>query len=328
MQTLASRFRLAVLLAAAMAPGPPLAGQQVPDSAFVPLVGAPAYPAGRGPRVALDEAHHNFHTLDGRYLTFGLLLGDDGFDVVASRVPFSAAALENVDVLVIANALNEVNAPQGAWRLPTPSAFTPAEIAAVRDWVEGGGALLLVADHMPFPGAAAELAAAFGFQLLNGFVVLGGAIEVRTPLVFRRADGTLAVHAVTSGGPGERIDSVATFTGEAFRVPAGGVSLLTLPRGAVSLNPDTAWIFHERTPRTDVSGWSQGAVLDVGRGRIAVFGEAAMFSAQLQTQDSGEIVRMGMNAPVATQNPRFLLHLVRWLAGAKPRPGGQAGSAR
>lgn len=293
----------------------PLPAQQVPDSSFVPLVGPPAFSAGRGPRVALDEAHHNFHTLDGRYLTFGLLLEDDGFDVVASRAKFSAAALEGVDVLVIANALNEANVAGDEWRLPTPSAFTPDEIRALRGWVEAGGALLLIADHMPFPGAAADLASAFGFELINGFVVLVDEVAVRGPLVFRRSDGSLAPHAVTSGGLGERIDSVATFTGEGFRVPVGAVSLLTLPAGAVSLNPDTAWVFHDATPRTDVGGWSQGAVMEVGRGRLAVFGEAAMFSAQLQTQEDGTVVPMGMNAPVASENPRFLLHLMRWLAG-------------
>lgn len=293
----------------------PAAAQQVADSSFVPPVGPPAYPAGRGPRVALDEAHHNFHTLDGRYVTFARLLGDDGFDVVASRTPFTAGSLTGVDVLVIANALDRSNDEADDWFLPTPSAFTPEEISAARGWVEQGGSLLLIADHMPFPGGASDLAGAFGFELMNGFVVLGGEIEVRTPLVFRRSDGTLAAHAVTSGGPGERIDSVATFTGEAFRVPVGATSLLTLPAGSVSLNPDTAWIFHDATPRVDVTGWSQGAVMEVGRGRVAVFGEAAMFSAQLQTQDDGRVIPMGMNAPVAAENPRFLLHLMRWLAG-------------
>jgi hypothetical protein len=300
-------------------PRTPLGAQQVPDSSFVPLVGPPAFPAGRGPRVALDEAHHNFHTLDGRYITFARLLGDDGFDVVPLRQAFSASSLEGVDVLVIADALSRKNVEEEDWWLPTPSAFTPEEIAAVRRWAEEGGALLLVADHMPFPGAASDLAAAFGFELLNGFVVLGGEIAVRAPLVFRRSDGSLAAHAVTSGGPGERIDSVATFTGEAFRVPVGAVSLLTLPAGAVSLNPDTSWVFHDATPRVEVEGWSQGAVMEVGRGRLAVFGEAAMFSAQLQTQDDGEILPMGMNAPVASENPRFLLHLMRWLARADSR---------
>jgi len=296
---------------AGMLPTPcALAAQQVADSSFAPLLGAPAFPAGRGPRVALDEAHNNFHTLDGRYLTFGLVLADDGFDVVANREPFSTASLAGVDVLVIANALHERNAGED-WSLPNPSAFTPAEVAAVRAWVEGGGALLLIADHMPFGGAAGLLAAALGFELLNGFATPGDGGT--GPLVFRRADGSLADHEVTRGSSGAlRVDSVATFTGEAFRVPAGATSLLTLPAGTFSLNPDTAWVFHDDTPRTDVSGWSQGAVAEVGRGRVAVFGEAAMFSAQLA---GPQRVPMGMNSPVAAHNPRLLVNLLRWLAG-------------
>lgn len=298
--------------------GHPASAQQVADSAFAPLLGAPAWDAGAGPRVALDEAHHNFHTLDGRYLTFGGVLARDGFDVVGLRQPFSEAALEGIDVLAIANALHEGNAPPGGeWALPTLSAFTPQEVRAVRRWVESGGALLLIADHMPFAGAAEDLAAAFGFRLLNGFAYAGDP-SAGGPIVFRRDDGSLAPHPVTRGASeATRVDSVATFTGEAFRIPPGAVSLLTLPEGAVSLNPDTAWVFDEGTHRTDISGWSQGAVVEVGRGRVAVFGEAAMFSAQLAGPQRAP---MGMNSPVAAHNPRLLVNLVRWLAAGEENP--------
>jgi hypothetical protein len=40
------------------------------------------------------------------------------------------------------------------------AAFDSAEVRVVEGWVRDDGALLLVADHMPFGGAAAELAAA------------------------------------------------------------------------------------------------------------------------------------------------------------------------
>jgi hypothetical protein len=286
-----------------------LAGQQVADSAFAPVLGPPAWTVGAGPRIALDEAHENFHTLDGRYLTFGRVLASDGFRARALREPFTAAALDTLDVLVIANALHASNAV--AWALPTPSAFTPAEVVAVRTWVQGGGALLLIADHMPFAGAAGELAAAFGFELRNGFAQ-GPGQGGPGVLVFRRSDGSLADHPVTRGAtPALRVDSVASFTGEAFRAPAGAISLLTLPQGSVSLEPDTAWVFGDDTPRIDVSGWSQGSVAEVGRGRVAVFGEAAMFSAQLA---GPQRVPAGMNSPVAAHNARLLVNLVRWLA--------------
>jgi hypothetical protein len=285
------------------------AAQQVPDTAFAPPVGAAAFARGEGPRVALDEAHVNFHTLEGRYRTFGRLLAADGFRVRASRAVLDSDALRDLDLLVVANALHPRN--EAEWSLPTPSAFTPAEIEAVRTWVEGGGSLLLIADHMPFPGAAAELASAFGFELLNGFAIEGG--DPGSPIVFRRGDGSLGDHPVTRGVRGAgAVDSVASFTGEAFRIPSGATSLLTLRPGAFSLQPRQAWEFDESTPRTDVGGWSQGAVARVGAGRVAVFGEAAMFSAQLA---GPQATPFGMNAPVAAQNPRFLLSLVRWLTG-------------
>jgi hypothetical protein len=44
-----------------------------------------------------------------------------------------------------------------------------------------------------------------------------------------------------------------------------------------------------------------------------VFGEAAMFSAQVQ----GGKTQMGMNAPDAKQNPQFLLNVIHWLEHAR-----------
>ncbi len=306
----------AALVATVLLTAAAISGQQVADTAFRPRLGEPAFAEGMGPRVVLDEAHFNFHTLNGRYQTFARVLRDDGFLVEAGALPFSAASLHGVDVLVIANALNERNVSPSDWRLPTPPAFTTAEILAVRVWVEGGGSLFLIADHMPFPGAAAALAATFGFELMNGFAIQ---TEARSPLVFRTSDGSLADHAVVQqGGGAPRVDSVVSFTGEAFRIPPEAISLLTLPDGVFSLNPSQAWEFPEDTPRVDVGGWSQGAIMDVGQGRVAVFGEAAMFSAQVSgpTRDP-----MGMNAPVAAGNSQFLVNLMRWLGRVSASTG-------
>jgi hypothetical protein len=301
-------------LALAVSAPAAVTAQQVADTAFRPPLGPPTWMEGQGPHVVLDEAHHDFHTLEGRYLTFGRLLSRDGFVVTSGTSAFDSASLSDIDVLVVANALAAENAQEENWRLPSPSAFTTGEITAVRSWVEQGGALLLVADHMPFPGAAHELAAAFGFELLNGFALTAGPDYPGPPMVFRRSDGSLGDSPITSGAvPGQRVDSVATFTGEAFRAPAAAVPILVLHPGTVSLMPDTSWAFHDDTPRLDVGGWSQGAILQVGRGRVAVFGEAAMFSAQLAGRAK---TPMGMNAPVASQNAKLLLNLMHWLAGS------------
>jgi hypothetical protein len=283
----------------------PIGAQQVGDTTFVPGVARPAFAPGEGPRVVIDEGHVNFHTVSGRFAPFARLLRADGFVVEGEGDVFTPESLADVDVLVIANALHPSDA--GEWALPNPSAFSEAEIVALRNWVEDGGALLLIADHMPFPGAAGELASAFDFELRNGFA---RELDVRSPMVFRRSDGSLADHAITRGSPGdERVDSVATFTGQAFRAPETAHVLLTLGPGVVSLEPEVAWEFTDDTPTVDVGGWAQAAVVEVGAGRMAMFGEAAMFSAQRQGT-----VAMGMNAPIAGQNPQFVLNVIRWLA--------------
>ena len=81
----------------------------------------------------------------------------------------SKDSLAEAQVLVIANSLAEANVKK--WKLPTPSAFGDDEVAAIVEWVEGGGSLLLIADHMPFPGATADLAEAFGIFFSNGFAL-------------------------------------------------------------------------------------------------------------------------------------------------------------
>jgi hypothetical protein len=132
-------------------------------------------------------------------------------------------------------------------------------------------------------------------------------------MIFTRADGRLADHPVTNGrGAAERVDAVATFTGSAFRLE-GGEPVLVLGPGVVSLEPAVAWQFEPGTPSVDVAGWLQGATLRYGAGRVAVFGEAAMFTAQVAGPNR---TRVGMNAPEGAQNAQLLLNIAHWLTGA------------
>ena len=105
----------------------------------------------------LDEAHFNFHTVDGRYARFSKMLRRDGFVVEPLRSRFTQVTLASAKILVVANATAERN-KDGDWTLPTPSPFGRDEIEVVRRWVSNGGSLFLIADHMPFGGAAADLA--------------------------------------------------------------------------------------------------------------------------------------------------------------------------
>jgi len=151
---------VAVLVIGSVHAGP------VPDPEFKYPVEKPGYSKGGGPIVMIDEAHFNHHTSTGRYLPFADLLRRDGYVVQSSRSSFSKDALKQGNILVIANALHKTN--DNYWVPPYPSAFTDQEIAAVRDWVNEGGALLLIADHLPWPAAANKLAAAFGVHYSPG----------------------------------------------------------------------------------------------------------------------------------------------------------------
>lgn len=300
-----TRALLALLLLASTA-----GGQQVADSSFSPAIARPAYKEGAGPLILLDEAHHNFHTTTGRYLAFTKLARRDGFVVRGNGEKFTRAVLDKAKILVVANALAERNG-RGNWSLPTPSAFDSSEIAAVKGWVEAGGSLLLIADHMPFPGAAEQMGEAFGIMMTNGFAMENGG-RGGGLMTFTRAAGTLADHPITRGrNRSERIDSVKVFTGQAFRMISPSQALLTIQSDVIVLMSPVAWQFSDSTPRFSARGMLQGATMTVGKGRVAMFGEAAMFSAQLA---SANRTPMGMNDPAAPQNPQFLLNVLHWLS--------------
>jgi len=288
--------------------------QQVADTSFVPAIERPAYEAGRGPRVAIDEAHLNFHTADGGYAPFATLLRRDGYQVQSSRDAFTAGSLARADILVIANAMHKQS--ENDWApLPNLPAFTDQEVAAVEAWVRAGGSLLLIADHMPLAGHAETLAAAFGVRFQNGFAQDASG---NGTLTFRRSDQSLTVNAVTNGrAGGERVDAVTTFTGQAFRIDPGvnAEPLLVLPPGSRLLLPEVAFQFTERTARIPAAYLLQGALVHHGRGRVAVLGEAAMLTAQVTGPDKRP---MGMNAPNARENARFALNLLHWLSGLLP----------
>jgi len=245
--------------------------------------------------------------MDGRYKPFADLLARDGYIIQPLKDTIEINELEQVDILVISNPLNIKNTQD--WTLPTPSAFTEDEIKNIVKWIEEGGSLFLIADHMPFPGAAGELAAAFGFELNNGFAydtVTGGG-----PDLFNLKDGTLKDNFITNGrNELEKVDSIYSFTGEAFQIPEVATPVLILNNNFISIMPDTAWNFKDDTAQVSVAGWSQGAVKKFGKGKIAIWGEAAMFSAQLAGEQK---VKVGMNAPNAKYNYQLLLNIIHWL---------------
>ena len=97
---------------------------------------------------------------------------------------------------------------------------------------------------------------------------------------FSRSKGTLLGNEITDGKTdGDFINQVTTYTGQAFKIPKDAKSIIQFSAGDYLLLPDTAWRFQPKTPKIDIQGWAQGAYSTVGKGKLVVFGEAAMFSA-------------------------------------------------
>lgn len=179
-------------------------------------------------------------------------------------------------------------------------------------WVRRGGCLFLITDHLPDPGAIDKLANSFGVQVNNGYVLNGYFSGGERPIIFKRSDGSLRDHPITNGrNPSEKIHSVATFTGSAFKTGPGFQPILVLGPNRRSWMPKEYWKFPQDTPSINVEGWFQGAVSEFGEGKIAFFAEAAMFSAQIF--DQGKSL-FGMNNPLAKDNVQHLLNVMHWLS--------------
>ncbi len=298
-------MRIFLILVVLLGIGQLVVAQQMADPDFIVNVEQPTYTKNY-PRVLFDEAHHNFHTAHGRYKPFVDLINSDGYNVVSNLKPFTRPSLETYKVLVIANALGAEDMDEdGAANV----AFAAEEIKAVHDWVKSGGALLLIADHAPFGGAAEDLAKRFGVMMSKGFVLdeehsVEGAPSM---LIFSRENKLLQEHPITRGrNESERINRIQTFTGQALNIADANAVFLKLGSGAKD-KPD-----RDATTTTPVGGQAQGLGFKYGKGRVVVMGEAAMLSAQIA---GSKKFKMGMNAP-GNDNRQLALNIMHWLTGA------------
>jgi hypothetical protein len=280
---------------------------QKADPDFDAKVARPAF-TDKHPRVLFDEAHFNFHTAAGRYKPFVDLITNDGYRVTPNKEPLTAKSLAACDLLVIANALGaaKMNDPKAS-----AAAFSEAECDAVRDWVRGGGSLLLIADHLPMGAAAERLGQRFGIHMSKGYTAdkshhdkTGGP----SWLVFSRENKLLGDHPIVRGREAaESLKRVTTFTGQSLKGPEGSVAFLKLADSAFDFSlPD----------RKEVSaaGRAQGIALRLGKGRVVALGEAAVLTSQLVQLPGQQPRRPGMAFP-GSDNRQLALNIVHWLSG-------------
>ncbi|MFN2491808.1 MAG: hypothetical protein ABR501_02875 [Pyrinomonadaceae bacterium] len=278
--------------------------QQIADPHFNAKVDKPAY-TKNFPRVLFDEAHNNFHTTTGRYKPFAELLFNDGYHVAVNRKPFAKDSLQTYKILVIINALGAEEMDEEGADGP---AFSGPESDAVRDWIKGGGALLLVAEYAPFGKAADILAKRLGVDMSNGVTVDPGNAKQESKassvIVFSRQNQLLTDHPINNGrDDSERLHRILSFTGQSLKGPDGSDGFLKLSDSAVDNVLST-------TENRSAAGRAQGIAFRLGKGRVVVLGEAEMLTAQVTGSDNAP---MGINIP-DTDNRQLTLNIMHWLS--------------
>ena len=275
-----------------------------PDRGFDTTVPNPAY-VRDGPTVLFDEAHRNIHKANRTYAPFAELIANDGYRVRRGRDRFSRTELDDVQVVVIVNAL-------GANERNDDHAFSDAECDTLVEWIRAGGSLLLITDHYPTGSAAGNLAQRLGITMSGGVTEDSASYDKRfnpSHIVY----ANLPAHPITRG-----VNRVLTFTGQSLSVPEGATALL--PLGATALDRAAAprveragndvRVHVEYGPGTPAVGRAQAIAMPLGRGRVVVLGEAAMASAQLSSFDGSPF---GMNV-TGYDNRQFILNVMHWLS--------------
>ena len=302
-KNLGTILTLAALVVAVSAPAqttpsrtPPAVARATPpteltvDESFDPPIAKPAFAAGKGPVVLVDQRHRNVVSLESYLRPVGRFLARDGYVVKPGNDLFTEASLVATKVLVIANAQAEDGALVG-----TP-AFTDAEVAAIEAWVKKGGGLLLIADRAPFGGPALSLARAFKVTLDDNTVLRKGDDG--------KPDGVLTIDVKANGDRKhpvfKGVAKVVYVVGESLDGP--GV-VLRAPKGTYSGPTSQAVDGPSAAGRPIILAFAHG------KGRVVVVGDAGIASA---FGSVGGSTHRGISE---ADNAVFVRNVVRWLAG-------------
>ena len=259
------------------------------DESFDLPIGKPAFHAGKGPAVVVDERHRNVVSLQTYFGPVGRFLRKDGYSVASGAQAFTSRGLAKARVLVIANAQAPEGSPDGA------SAFSDAEIAAVEAWVTKGGGLLLIADRAPFGGPARALARAFRATLDDNTILRRGGDG--------KPDGVLTIDVAADGEKAHPVfagvSTVVYVVGESLDGPG---PILRAPKGTYSGGTSQAADGPSAAGKPIILALSHGA------GRVVVIGDAGIASA---FGSRGGATHRGISE---ADNALFLRNTIRWLA--------------
>ena len=295
------------------------------DTTFDTRVNSPAYAIGKGPKIGLDAAHHNFFIQWDFIQPFFDLAKADGYVPIVGHSEFTPHYLDQFDILMIITALpfdfttkNEVT---------NESTFSVEEINSLYDWVSGGGSLLVFSEHAPFDQAINPLLHKFGITSSIGYTIDTAHYNKKIGrtgwIEFSTENGTLnREHPIIQGRkPSERINKLLSFGGSGLS-GEGYSNLLRLAESSEN-------VMHATGVGPIGKGDSQGLAGTVGRGKVVAFGDANGFTAMLfdtedQSKPADGIVQNYEDEHLAKQAAgmnlttydwkQFVLNTLHWLS--------------
>lgn len=279
------------------------------DPTFDTNVNKPTYDIGKGPKILLDAAHHNFFIQWDFIKPFSDLVTADGYQTIVDSMKFTPDYLKQFDIVMIITALpfdfttkNEVT---------DESTFTEEELNRLYDWVNNGGSLLVFSEHAPFDQAINPLLQRFGMESSIGRTIdslnYNKTIGNTGWIEFTLENGGLNnEHPILNGrNPEEKITKLMTFGGSALN-GKGYTNLLMLSETSEN-------IIHSTGVGPSGRGNSQGLAGMIGKGKVVALGDSNGFVAMTFNEEDGSKQKAGMNLEDYDWK-QFVLNTLHWLS--------------
>lgn len=233
------------------------------------------------PRVLFDQGHGQVFVIeqdtDLQLSGLARTFLEQGFEVSSTSHPLTASLLANSDALVISGAFKP---------------FTPAEIIAIRGFIERGGRLAVMIHIGP---PLLSLLQSLGVDVANGVIREEEQVIDNQPLNFRTS--SLRPHPLTLG-----LKDFSLYGSWALRptTSSGETLAYTSPRSWVDLTGDK-----RQTQGDAVQAFGVLVENRIAKGELLVFGDDALFQNRFLTGN----------------NQKLANNLGRWLAAGKKPQG-------
>lgn len=228
-----------------------------------------------------------------------------GWTYSLSTDPLTSEELEEYDVLAI---LTRRRATQKGFTNPFPPdtsfAYTPEEVAAIQELVSGGGGLLLISNHGPFPTAPNDnqtendkvLANAFGVSLFPAAFMAPNSKEMKI------SGSSLSTDPAITSTILNGVSSIVTHNSCAIAAQPGTTAtvIASIPLDAKNISP---------TFKDGPQGFCYALTLAYGSGNVIIAGNSGISGDPGSPFPAPGLIDAG-------DNKAFLLNALSYVGGA------------